>query len=212
MQCCKIAWQNILQKIEAKDLWVYLGKSNQWRICKRDILWTQLSLSTLRGECEQSAHFISCESPHEVGSLVASTQTPSMTQGQRKLGWPVIQIWPSKLPGPETFHAKKGKVLVAQSCSTLWDPMDCSPPGFSVHEILQARILDWVGIPVPRFSWPRDWTWVSCIAGRLFTTWATKEAQSPEQKHHWVGDPIGEIQVITSSARAPGKELVLESI
>ena len=178
MQCCKIAWQNILQKIEAKDLWVYLGKSNQWRICKRDILWTQRSLPTIQGECEQSAHFNSCESPHEVGSLVASTQTPSVTQGQRKLGRPVIQIWPSKLPGPETFHANKGKVLVAQSCSTLWDPMDCSHPGFSVYGILQARILEWIGIPFSRFSWPRDWTWVSCIADRLFTTWATKEAQS----------------------------------
>ena len=37
--------------------------------------------------------------------------------------------------------------LVAQLCSTLCDPMDCSPPGSSVHRILQARILDWVVIP-----------------------------------------------------------------
>jgi len=36
--------------------------------------------------------------------------------------------------------------LVAQSCLSLCDPMDCSPPGFSVHGILQARILDWVAI------------------------------------------------------------------
>ena len=67
--------------------------------------------------------------------------------------------------------------LVAQSCLTLCDPMDCSPPGFSVHlcpGILQARILEWVAI---RFSWEtpqsRDWTLVSCIAGRFFTVWAT---------------------------------------
>ena len=33
-----------------------------------------------------------------------------------------------------------------QSCPTLCDPMDCSPPGFSVHGILQARILEWVAI------------------------------------------------------------------
>ena len=38
-------------------------------------------------------------------------------------------------------------VLVAQSCPTLCDPMDCSPPGSSVHEILQARILEWVTMP-----------------------------------------------------------------
>ena len=36
---------------------------------------------------------------------------------------------------------------VAQSCPTLWDPMDCSLPGSSVHGILQARILEWVAIP-----------------------------------------------------------------
>ena len=41
------------------------------------------------------------------------------------------------------------KVLVTQSCPTLCNPMDYSPPGSSVHEILQARILDWVAIPSP---------------------------------------------------------------
>ena len=39
---------------------------------------------------------------------------------------------------------------VAQSCLTLFDPMDCSPPGSSVHGILQARILEWVAISFPR--------------------------------------------------------------
>ena len=55
----------------------------------------------------------------------------------------------------------------------LWDPMDCSPAGFSVHGILQARILEWVAMPFSRgSSWPRDWTCISCsscIAGRFFT-------------------------------------------
>ena len=41
------------------------------------------------------------------------------------------------------------KVLVLQSCPTLCDPMACIPPGSSVHGILQARILEWVGIPSP---------------------------------------------------------------
>ena len=39
------------------------------------------------------------------------------------------------------------KVLVVESCPTLCNPMDCSPPGPSVHGILQARILEWVAIP-----------------------------------------------------------------
>ena len=38
-------------------------------------------------------------------------------------------------------------MLVTQSCLTLWDPMNCSPPGSSVHGILQARILEWVAMP-----------------------------------------------------------------
>ena len=49
------------------------------------------------------------------------------------------------------------KVLVAQSCLTLCDPVDCSPPGSSVHGILQARILGWVAISFSRgSSQPRD--------------------------------------------------------
>ena len=52
-----------------------------------------------------------------------------------------------------------------QSCLTLCDPMDCSPPGSSVHSILQARILEWVVMPSSRgSSRPRDWTHVSFIS------------------------------------------------
>ena len=60
---------------------------------------------------------------------------------------------------------------------TLCDPMDCSLPGSSIHGILQARRLEWVAISFSRgSSWPRDRTWVSRIAGRHFTVWATREA------------------------------------
>ena len=56
-------------------------------------------------------------------------------------------------------------VLVAQSCLTLCNSMDCSPPGSSIHGILQARILEWVAILFfSRSSRPRDWTCVSCSA------------------------------------------------
>ena len=61
------------------------------------------------------------------------------------------------------------KVLVAQSCPALCDPMDYSPPGSSVHGILQARILEWVAMPFSRGSSPKDRTWVSSNAGRFFT-------------------------------------------
>ena len=73
-----------------------------------------------------------------------------------------------------TCLTNKVVVLVAQSYPTLCDPMDCGLPGSSVHGILQARILEWIAIPFSRGSfWPRDLTWVSCIAGRSFTIWAT---------------------------------------
>ena len=53
----------------------------------------------------------------------------------------------------------------------------CTSPGSSVHGILQARILEWVAIPFSRgSSWLRDQTWVSLVAGRFFTIWATREA------------------------------------
>ena len=65
-------------------------------------------------------------------------------------------------------------VMCAQSCLTLWL---CRQPAFSVHGIFQARILQWVAISSSRgSSWPRDQTWVSCTAGRLFTIWATRKA------------------------------------
>ena len=61
----------------------------------------------------------------------------------------------------------------AQSCLTLFNPLDCSPPGSSVHGILLARILEWVAMLSSRgFSQPRDRTHVSrgsCIEGRFFT-------------------------------------------
>ena len=68
-------------------------------------------------------------------------------------------------------------MLVAQLCPTLCDPMDCNPPGSSVREIFQARILEWVAISFSRWSSQlRDRTQVSYTAGRSLTDWATREA------------------------------------
>ena len=93
-----------------------------------------------------------------------------------------------KLAGPQflgpmssSLNITKGWDLTAagaQSLSHVWpDPMDCSPPGFSVHGVFQARTLEWVSISSSRgSSWPRDWTRVSCIAGGFFACWAIREA------------------------------------
>ena len=72
------------------------------------------------------------------------------------------------------------EVKVAQSCPTLCDPMD-----YTVHGILQARILEWVAFPFSRWSFqPRDGTQVSRIAGRFFTRRNTKEAHSLHDDFH----------------------------
>ena len=66
-----------------------------------------------------------------------------------------------------------GWVKVTQSCPTLCDPVD-----YTVHGILQARILEWVSFPFSRgSSQPKDQTQVSHIAGGFFMSWATREAK-----------------------------------
>ena len=80
--------------------------------------------------------------------------------------WPLCEM---KVPRPGLMFA----FVVVWSLSYVWlfcDPMDCSPAGSSVHRISQARILERIAISFSRASsWPRDWSHVSCIAGRFFT-------------------------------------------
>ena len=79
--------------------------------------------------------------------------------------------------GLEYWMKQKKWSEVVQSCLTLCDPMDCSPTDSSIHGIFQARILEWVAISFSRrSSWPRDRIQVSCIAGRHFPIWTTREA------------------------------------
>ena len=73
--------------------------------------------------------------------------------------------------------------------NSLW-PVDCCPPGSSVHRIFQARILESVAISFSRdSSQPRSWTHVSCIGREIFYQWATSEALSctkpSEKSNHW---------------------------
>ena len=82
------------------------------------------------------------------------------------------------LLGRKPMTNPKVNVKVTQWCPTLYDSVD-----YTVHGILQARILEWVVFPFSRgSSQPRDRTQVSHIAGRFFTSWATWEAQE-----YWSG-------------------------
>ena len=65
---------------------------------------------------------------------------------------------------------------VAQSCPTLWDPVDCSPPCSSVHGIFQARVLEWVAISSPEdLPDPGIEPTSPALQARCFTVWATRE-------------------------------------
>ena len=115
--------------------------------------------------------------------LCATPQTAAH-QAPPSLGFSRQEHW-SGLPLPVTCSHQLSNSLkdtdqglkwseVAQSCPTLCDPMDCSLPGSSVHEVFQSRILQWVAISFSRgSSRPRDRTRVSHIIGRRFTVWAT---------------------------------------
>ena len=80
-------------------------------------------------------------------------------------------------------------------CPTLCNPMDkCSPPGSSVHGILQARMLEWVAISFSRgSSRPRDQTQVSHIAGRRFNLWTTRKALDYIKLRHFTEKYIQKI-------------------
>ena len=76
----------------------------------------------------------------------------------------------SSLHNPACFLS--GSVKVGQTC-----PIPCDPMGYTVHGILQSKILEWVAFPFSRgSSQPRDRTQVSHIGGRFFTSWATRES------------------------------------
>ena len=94
----------------------------------------------------------------------------------------------------------KVKVVVAQSRPSLCDPNNYSPSGSAAHGTLQARILEWVAIPFSTgSSWPRARTWVSCIAGRFFTVWATREVLL-DLVHYWIDLIVKEIISYIESA------------
>ena len=129
-------------------------------------------------------NLLSMQEIWDMGSIPGSKITPGVHEMSTHSSLVACRIpWTEKLGGLQSMGSQRVKhnwvtntfTLSAaakslQSCPTLCDSRDCSPPGSSVHGISQARILGWVAISFSRgSSWPRDWTWVSYMAGRLFT-------------------------------------------
>ena len=82
----------------------------------------------------------------------------------------------------QCWHRARNKMVVrywsvTKSCPTPCHPMDCFPPGSSVHGIFQVKILEWVAISFSKVSsWPRDRSHVSCFGSPVLHCWATREA------------------------------------
>ena len=96
---------------------------------------------------------------------------------------------------------KESESEVAQSCPTFCNPMDCSPPGFPVHEIFKARVLEWVVISFSRgSSQPRDWIWVSRMVGRCFFRLSHQESKIIYPNYilivRWYTSMTSEIQIL----------------
>ena len=151
-------------------------KTNQMRTSKDYLFWAcynkgagyqYLCLAETQRQAEEPERFILNKREDFKCTLMEDCGYRKAVDGLRRLGNPV---WLIVL------------CLVAQSCSTLCNPMDCIAHQAPLSMgILQARILDGIAIPSSRgSSQPRDRTQVSHIAGRFFTIWVTSEAQEYE--------------------------------
>ena len=101
-----------------------------------------------------------------------------------------------------------------QTCPILCDPMDCSPPGSSVHGTVEARLVERIAIPFSRgSSWPRNQTCKSCTAGAFFTIWANRAAPETADLQKYCAKQrgrLGEGQVLVK-LKFPGRCMSLEN-
>ena len=119
------------------------------------------------------------------GEIRKPSSVISTKKLRKIIEWERLEISSGKLEIPRKHFMKKKDSEATQSCPTLCNPMDCSLPAFSVHGIFQAKVLECVVISFSRGAFrPRDQTWVSHIAGKCFTIWATREDISCKDGHN----------------------------
>ena len=109
-----------------------------------------------------------------IGNLSCLTCIRKKTQSLEKLkqGAEGEMMWKTAQKPCSLFEVKWSETKVTQSC-----PTHCDPMVYTVHGILQTRILEWAAFPFFRgSSQTRDRTQVPCTAGRVLTSWATREA------------------------------------
>ena len=160
--------------------------------CNRCI--SPMCLCSVAQSCPALGDLLNCSPPgsSERGIFQARTLRWIAISSTRGSSWPrnwTHVSWVFCIAGRFFTAEASGKPLLAPCSSTkyerkcscsfvsdsLW-PMDQSPPGSSVHEILQEKILEWVAIPFSRgSSWLRDPTWFSRIADKCFLIWSTRD-------------------------------------
>ena len=126
----------------------------------------------------------SCFSPLNITSVSFSTELTSLKKKKSACSCP--EIW--KVITCVTIFKIKCKPdshqfcygccgLLTKSCQTFCNPLDCSPPGSSLHRISQIRILEWIAISFSRrYSRRRGWTDVSYNGRQILHCWAPREA------------------------------------
>jgi len=208
---CLLQKYDTWEKLSHHFLYIFL-LCNFWPSYSPCALHSVLAFSTGKWKWKSLSH-VWFLVPHglsccEVTSVVSDSMWPHRRQPTRL---PCPWDSPRKNTGVG-YHFRlqcmkvKSQSEVAQSCPTLatpwteayqallsmgfsrqkywsWVPLPSPPIDYTVHGILQARIMEWVAVPFCRASsHPRDQTQVSCIAGRFLTSWATREAQE-----YWSG-------------------------
>ena len=154
--------------LQARTLeWVAISFSNAWK-------WKVKVKSLSRVRLLATPWTIAHQAPLSMGFSRQEYWSGVPLPSPWQIWKPPNEVKPYRLHIP--LHYATILLLVTKSCLTLCNPMDYSPQVSSVPGISQARILEWVAIPFSwESSWPRVWTWVSCIADGFLTVWATRE-------------------------------------
>ena len=119
---------------------------------------------------------------HQWNSVVSDSLQPhGLYSGillARTVEWVAIPFLQGIFPNQVSCISGRFFSIWTNQCKSLSHVQLCDPVDYTVHRILQARIRKWAAIPLSGgSSQPRDWTQVSCISGRFFTSWVTREAQ-----------------------------------
>ena len=156
------SWWNDLKNEESVSLSGGWGWGSVWEdpFCPQELAWIFTSEgSRVRAHCLTSIH-----SQFNTGNKGKGIFKPYVITKRKStcFGKWIMKI-KIQLREPLTFCSVcMLRAELLQSCLTLCDSMDCSPPGSSVHGILQVRILEWVAVRSSRGSSPpRDWTCIS---------------------------------------------------